>query len=352
MRHLLIVFAFALFIFVLTSFERLSLRSIYSRPSSTWPAPLVENGVKWQELAALPLSPLAGKMDSLKNLIALGKVLFFDPRLSLSGKISCSSCHQPQLYWTDGKPKSFGHEGAINKRNAPTIENVWYYERLFRDGRSADLEDQAFAPINSESEMHSDMAILPHKLQEIKGYPVLFDAAFGDPHINAERIATAIATFERTVTSGESRFDKFLQGDRAALSNEELRGLHVFRTRAGCMNCHNGPMLADNQFHRAVSIYYEQQPDEGRYRVTHEESDMGKFKTASLRNVMKTGPWMHHGMDDDMIAIVDLYSKRMPLPSGRSFHPALTAREKRSLIAFLNSLTAAEPVVERPVLPD
>ena len=128
-----------IFVSFINNDETKNLRKIYSKPSSHWPAPLVDKSVQWMELGILPPSPIESKKDSLKDVIELGKILFFDTRLSGSGKISCATCHQPALNWTDGKQKSIGHEGALTKRNSPTIQNTWFYKRLFWDGRSKDL---------------------------------------------------------------------------------------------------------------------------------------------------------------------------------------------------------------------
>ncbi|MBL7738993.1 MAG: hypothetical protein JNK14_07230 [Chitinophagaceae bacterium] len=330
------------------------LRKIYSRSPDKWPAPFVDAGVAWKELGVLPGSPLQSHLDSLQHLIELGKVLFFDPRLSSSGKISCATCHQPELSWTDGKERSVGHAGAVNKRNSPTIQNSWFYKKLFWDGRARDLEDQAFAPINSESEMHGDMRELPRNLRKIKGYPALFDSAFGDPGIDPDRIATAIATFERTITSPRTKFDEFLSGKRNALNNAELRGLHLFRTKAGCINCHNGPLFTDNQFHNS-GFHLNDNPenDKGLYNVTHKEEDTGNFKTPSLRDVMKTGPWMHNGMMTHMADIIIHYNKLSPRPGKKeSVMLYLSNREITDLISFLHAISVQPPEFKKPVLPE
>ncbi|MEI9810986.1 MAG: cytochrome c peroxidase [Bacteroidota bacterium] len=330
-----------------------SLRRIYSQSPDKWPAPFVEAGVDWKELGLLPESPLQPYLDSLKHVIELGKILFFDTRLSGSGKIACATCHQPELSWTDGKERSLGHDGAMNKRNAPTIQNSWFYKKLFWDGRAKDLEDQAFAPINSESEMHHDMQALPRNLRNIKGYAALFDSAYGDPGIDPDRITGAIAAFERTVISRRSKFDDFLTGKRNALNNEELLGLHVFRTKAKCMNCHNGPLFTDNQFHNSrISSSGYPENDKGLYNVTHDEADTGKFKTPSLRDVMKTGPWMHSGREASMVVIIELYDKASPAPYGGLNHLGLKGYEKKALLAFLNAISAPPLEFKRPVLPE
>jgi cytochrome c peroxidase len=326
------------------------LRRIYSGPVEKWPRPLVDDSVQWQELGKLPQGPLAGKEDSLQPMIELGKILFFDPRLSGSGTISCASCHQPEKAWTDGIPKSIGHEGQINKRNAPGLHNVWFYQRLFWDGRSRDLEDQAFGPINSESEMHGDMRMLPATLRRIKGYPELFQKAYGSPGIDPDRIAEAIAQFQRTIRSATSAFDRFLAGEKMAMTDQALRGLHIFRTKAGCMNCHNGPLFSDNQFHNNGLSGN----DIGLYFVSQLDEDSGKLKTPSLRDITETGPWLHDGSVADLREIVDHYSN--PAPSkglDRLIRPArLSEKEKLDLLAFLKSISAPALPFARPELPD
>jgi cytochrome c peroxidase len=331
------------------SFTRENLRAIYSRPSSQWPKPFVDAGVQWTELGVLPDSPIEKHKDSLKNLIELGKALFFDTRLSGSGKISCATCHKPEFNWTDGKEKSIGHEGAITKRNSPTIQNTWFYNRLFWDGRSRDLQDQAFAPINSETEMHSEMPDVMRKLRKIKGYKELFKKAFGDDDIDPFRMTEAIATFEKTIVSGKTRFDEFLEGKKRALSNSELRGLHLFRTRAKCMNCHSGSLFTDNKFHKSVFGA----DDTGFYIVSHKEEDEGKFKTPSLRDVVKTGPWGHNGSVNQLPNLLSIYNKSSPFPQGsqrQNLH--LSKSELIDLAAFLQAISTEPVKFEKPILPE
>lgn len=353
MRQILVIGAFFTSLVILLSFTRsandewIDLRKIYSRPPAQWPAPSVDAGINWQELGILPESPLKGALDSLKHLVELGKVLFFDPRISGSGKISCASCHQPELSWTDGKSRSLGHEGAINKRNSPTIQNVWVYKKLFWDGRSRDLEDQAFAPINSETEMHGDMPGLSRKLRGIKGYAPLFEAAYGDPGIDPDRIAGALAIFQRTIISRKSRFDIFLEGKKDALSNSALRGLHLFRTRARCINCHHGPLFTDNLFHNKGLV----DKDPGLYNVTHNEADRSKFKTPSLRDVMNTGPWMHHGEIHNIMEVIELCGTSAAIRDSIPRPLKLTSREKLDLKAFLDAITSQPLEFEKPTLP-
>lgn len=325
------------------------LRKIYSGPSSHWPKPVIADGINWTELGLLPESPLARNKDSLQHIIELGKVLFFDSRISASGKISCATCHQPELNWTDGREKSVGHAGAITKRNSPTIQNSWFYHRLFWDGRARDLQDQAFAPIVSESEMAGDMPDVMQKLRRIKGYKEMFKKAFGDEQINPDRMTEAIAVFEKTIVSRKSRFDEFLERNKKALSNSELRGLHLFRTKARCMNCHHGPLLTDNQFHNAGFSG----EDKGLYQVTHKEEDMGKMKTPSLRDVMYTGPWMHDGAEKDIHIVIEKFNRAdLPGADKNLIKPLnLTVKEKKDLVAFLNAISASPLEFQKPAMP-
>lgn len=329
------------------------LRRIYSQSPDKWPAPFVDSGVHWTELGQLPESPLEKQKDSLQAMIELGKMLFFDTRLSGSGKISCATCHQPELNWTDKKEKSEGHEGAKTARNAPTIANSWFYKKLFWDGRARDLQDQAFAPIVSESEMHSEMPEVIMKLRQVKGYKEWFRKAFGSEGIDPDRMTEAIATFEKTVISRRSRFDEFLAGNSKALSNSEVRGLHLFRTKARCINCHNGPLFTDNQFHRNnLSFDYR---DEGLFKVTHLDEDLRKFKTPSLRDVALTGPWMHNGKITSLVSIISRYNSAKFAPGEASpllKDLGLSTREEKDLKAFLEAISAPAVPFTRPVLPE
>jgi cytochrome c peroxidase len=323
------------------------LRKIYSQSPERWPAPGVNAGIDWKELGPQPSSPFIG-IDSLRAKQQLGAILFFDNRLSGSGKISCATCHVPELSWTDARERSVGHEGAFTKRNSPTIQNVWFQQKLFWEGRSRDLEDQAFGPINSDSEMHGDMPGLPRRLRRITSYAPLFAAAFGDEEIDPDRITIALAAFQRTIEGAPTRFDRFLAGERNALTKSELRGLHLFRTKARCMNCHHGPMFTDLDFHHNGFSGN----DVGRFFVTHQEKDKGKLKTPSLRNVAFTGPWMHDGSVKDLEEIIRRYNQ--PSEPGRDpvLQPlGLTRLEIRDLVAFLRAISAPPLPFEKPGMP-
>lgn len=353
MRKYLVIIIVSVLIFFSISFSKENLRDIYSRPAVEWPAPFIDAGIKWNELGVLPPGPVDMQNDSVKNVVELGKVLFFDTRLSGSGKISCATCHKPELNWTDGVEKSLGHEGAVNKRNSPTIQNSWFYTRFFWDGRSKDLQDQAFAPINSSTEMHSDMPDVMRKLRNINGYKELFKSAFGSEEISPDKMTDAIATFEKTITTNKSRFDKFLEGDKNALTKKELRGLHLFRTKARCMNCHNGSFFSDNQFHNNGFFFPNHYSiDKGHYLVTHIEADTGKFKTPSLRDVGRTGPWMHDGSATSLAEVLAVYNKG----GVAQYNPMvkqlnLSKQEISELLSFLKAISAPPVEFIKPVIP-
>lgn len=344
-----------------------TLRFLYSLPPDQWPAPFIDSTVAWKELGIIPESPLKPYMDSLEHLIKLGKTLFFDPRLSGSNQISCASCHIPDLSWTDGRAKSVGHDQQVNKRNSPTLLNVWYYKQLFWDGRSKSLEDQAFSPINSETEMHSDMAEVMMKLRRIPGYKPLFDSAYGRPEISPETVTKALAVFQRTIVSRKSNFDDFLSGKKNALGDAALRGLHLFRTKARCINCHNGPLFTDNDFHNTGLTYYQREyEDLGRYVVTRRTEDVGRFKTPSLRDVIRTRPWMHNGLFDNIDGVLNMYNAGMPQPgakpeqAGDTLFPKtdklirrlnLNKQERDDIVAFLNAITTEPLRIKMPEMP-
>lgn len=344
-----------------------SLRKVYSKPTDQWPKPTVDAGAVFQELGELPPSPVDLKNDSVKKVIELGKILFFDPRLSGSNQISCSSCHAPDLHWTDGRQVSIGHDHLANVRNAPSLENVWFYKRLFWDGRANSLEEQAESPVAAHNEMHQDMKVLPKKLSKIKGYQPYFISAFGSKKITNKRIFESLATFQRSIVSRRTPFDRFLGKDKKALSDQQLVGLHLFRTKARCINCHNGPFFTDNEFHNDGLTYYGRKyEDLGLYNVTKKAEDIGKFKTPGLRNVMKTAPWFHNGLFPDMDGVMNMYNVGMPvqrvrpeqvndplLPKNDKLLKGLKLSkvEKDAVVAFLDALSSPTVLVRVEQLP-
>ncbi|MFY7828850.1 MAG: cytochrome-c peroxidase [Flectobacillus sp.] len=345
-----------------------SLRKIYSDNPKNWPKPQVDSGIVWKELGILPSAPIASKKDSLKDIIALGKMFFFDPRLSGSNQISCSSCHAPDLSWTDGKERSVGHNHLKTKRNAPSLLNIWYFKKYFWDGRASSLEEQALGPLLSEGEMNENLDKLPQELNKIKGYKIHFKNAFGKEKITKHDILKALAIFQQTLVSRKSKFDEFLSGKAQVLNDKEILGLHLFRTKARCINCHNGPLFSDNQFHNVgLTFYGREYEDLGLYNTTKKAEDVGKFKTPILRDIIRTRPWMHNGLFDEIEGVVAMYNNGMPQPKpkddGQRNDPLfpktsplikklnLSKPEQEALIAFLGSITSAPFRVQAPELP-
>ncbi|SFH26152.1 cytochrome-c peroxidase [Pedobacter insulae] len=379
MKKISIVVAIIFFFFTIYSFTFIefkngdnlsidSLRKVYAKPSKEWPKANVDSGIAFEELGELLPSPLNLKNDSIKHLVELGKILFFDPRLSGSNQISCSSCHVPDLNWADGKRVSIGHDHLANIRNAPSLENVWYSKKLFWDGRANSLEEQAGMPVTAHNEMHQDMKLLPKKLKKIKGYEPYFLNAFGSKEINNERIFASLATFQRSIVSRRTDFDRFLSNDKKALTDQQIMGLHLFRTKARCMNCHNGPFFTDNQFHNDGLTYYGRKyEDLGLYKVTKNPADVGKFKTPGLRNVMRTAPWFHNGLFGDMDGVMNMYNMGMPIQRVRAEQEndpllpkndkllrgiRLSNAEKEAVIAFLGSLSSQPVLIRVEKLPN
>lgn len=345
-----------------------SLRKVYSRSSDRWPAPTIDSGVVFREIGLLPDPPLNAKMDSLKYLAALGKTLFFDPRLSGSNQISCGSCHNPDLFWTDGRRLALGHDHQQNTRSTQTIENIWFQKKLFWDGRANSLEEQAKFPITSEIEMHQKLSKIPGKLRKIKGYKPLFLNAYGDTHITEYRILHALSIFQQTVSSHYTTFDFFVGGLSSRLSDQELLGMHLFRTKARCINCHNGPLFTDGQFHNLGQTFYKDslREDLGLYNTTKNPEDVGKFRTPGLRNVTRTHPWFHRGQFTHLVPVLVFYNTafNVPPPTAEQrkdplfpklsplIKPlGLTGTEQAAIIAFLESLASNPDNDPPPALP-
>lgn len=343
------------------------LREIYEGPIENWPNPELDSGIAFHELGPLPENPYRN-VDSLKPVIELGKMLFFDPRLSSSNQISCSSCHDPEFNWSNGRSVALGHDQQEGRRNSMSLENSWMHKDLFWDGRVGSLEDQAAMPIQDSLEMHSDLGDVVEKISKIAAYQPYFEDAFPGRSISQETITSALAYFQRSLTSRKSDFDYFLDGKHDRMSDQQIRGLHLFRTKARCMNCHNGPNFTDEEFHNLGLHYYGRKlEDLGRYNVSHDPKDIGKFRTPSLRNVMETGPWMHNGIFDNMDGILNMYNAGMARPKPRPglendpnfpvtsdllIQLQLTQEEKDDIIAFLEAISAPSFRMQRPSIPN
>jgi len=284
------------------------LRLLYALPPTQWPAPTLDAGVAAKELGPLPAPAFPADNPYSAAKAALGEKLFFDPRLSRSGQIACASCHEPQLGWADGRRYAFGNARSEGVMNTPSIANAAHLRALFWDGRRDSLEQQAGDSLANPIEMDTPPTTAAGTIARIDGYRPLFAAAYDDATIDWPRMRDAIATFVRTVEERDTPFDRFLQGDTSALGDDAVRGLHLFRTRARCMNCHNGPELSDGGYHHLGTSFFHVGNYEGRYRATHVPGDMGRFRTPGLRGVAYTGPWMHNGLIDDLTTLVQLYN--------------------------------------------
>jgi cytochrome c peroxidase len=342
------------------------LRTAYAKPPAEWPKPTLDPGVKHAELGLLPAVPYPADNPFSEAKANLGKTLFFDPRLSGSAQIACASCHDPDLGWADGRTVSFGHGRKVLKRNAPSLLNVGLQTALFWDGRATSLEDQAVAVLHNPDEMRAADAEIVTRLRGSRGYRDLFRAAFGSDEITIEKIAKSIATFERGIKGGRSKFDAFLQGRTDRLSDAEVRGLHLFRTDARCLNCHSGPNFTDDQLHEVgLSYYGRQYEDLGRHNITRDPNDVGRFKTPSLRNVGRTAPYMHNGLFD-LTGVLNMYNAGNPTPrptaaqKGDPKFPQkspllkplhLNKHDLQDLEAFLQALTEPRLRVRPPELP-
>ena len=290
----------------------------YRQPVAQWPAPQVDADVPWQEMAALPAHAPAPPDNPFSDAkAALGEKLFNDPKLSRSGQIACASCHEADMAFADGRRVSFGHDRQSGRRNAPSLVMSGYSPALFWDGRGGGLEQQAMHPIIDPVEMAFDIEQLLQRLNADAAYREQFAQVFGAGPITTERTGQALATFQRTLVSAtrNTAFEQLLRGRPQRMSDEQLYGLHLFRTKARCMNCHFGPALSDEQFHNVgLSYYGRKYEDLGRYEVTRKPEDVGAFRTPSLRLVMKTAPWMHNGLFVNMEGTLAFYNMGMPRP--------------------------------------
>ena len=281
----------------------------------------------------------------------LGSVLFFDPRLSGSNKMSCSSCHFKDKDWIDAKPRAIGFEGKVLRSNSPTLWNSGYSRFQFWDGRAKSLEEQALMPIQDQFEMNQSLPELLKELSMIPEYPPLFKAAFGDPEITPKRIAQAIATFERTLKTHETIYDKFWKGDKSTMSLSAQRGMKLFFGKAKCSICHNGPRFTDDQFHNiGVSAVGSDDEDIGREKVTGEKFHLRAFKTPTLIYISRTAPYMHDGSLSTLEDVVEFYDKGGnddQLKSPFISPIGLTETEKIDIVEFMKTLDSIDSTYQK-----
>ena len=322
-----------------------------------------------------PLIPNDNPVTQAK--VELGQKLYFDPRLSVDDTVSCATCHAPDKGFSDGLKTSKGVGGKTGERNAPTVLNAAYYEQQFWDGRAETLEDQAKLPIINPIEMGMPLhAAVEAKLRKLAEYPPLFQKAFGTPQISIDRVGKAIASFERTLISFSAPIDRFLAGDKNAISDAAKRGWELFNGKARCNSCHGRvdvvPTFTDNKYHnigvaaqkqdfvalarealQVVRTGDRKQIDElaiqsrfselGRFMVTKEQKDVGAFKTSGLRNVELTAPYMHDGSEATLKDVIDFYDRggtNNPFLDGGIRPLNLTDQEKADLVELMKTFTS------------
>jgi len=286
------------------------------------------------------------------QLATLGKMLFFDPRLSGAKNMTCASCHNPSFGYETPVATAIGAANTPLGRHAPTVLNAAWVSPFFWDGRAANLEEQAAGPITAEVEMNGKFDIIVKDLQSIPDYVRWFDGLFPGMGIERETILTAIATYERTVVSGWAPFDRWVDGDEEAISASAKRGFELFVGKTGCVKCHSGWNFTDNGFHD-IGL---DTPDPGLAGISPEKPlSMHAFKTPGLRNLTYRAPFMHHGKIDNLQDVVVHYMgggiERPSLsPQMKPFD--LTDQEMGDLVNFLESLTAERSEPSIPVLPN
>ena len=318
------------------------------------------------DIGPLPPVPVPEDNPLTPEKVELGKLLFFDARLSADGSLACVSCHLPDQGWATHTPLSPAYPTNMERRLSPTLINVAYNKALLWDGRAGALEKQALGPIQNPIHMNQNLDLLVEKLRAIPDYAKRFQDVFGTP-VTSEGLGKALAAFERTLVTRNAPFDRYLGGDQQAMSESALRGMELFKGKARCILCHNGPNFTDSQFHNLgvpaapllehplvqaslrfdakrmnVPEYDQVKEDLGRYLVTKEDRDKGAFKTPTLRNVTQRDPYMHNGIFQSLEDILDFYDGGGGTVSGKSplIQPiGLTIQDKRDLLAFLQSLT-------------
>jgi len=281
---------------------------------------------------------------------ALGKMLFFDPRLSNNRNMTCATCHNPSFGWEDATATSIGAQNTNLGRHSPTIVNSAWGDLFFWDGRASSLEEQSAGPIESTVEMNLPISEAVTRLKAVPDYVQWFKDVFGNQGITAENIKKSIATFERTIVTGQAPFDKWVEGDESALTATEKLGFELFIGKAHCANCHTGWNFTDNKFHDiGLSVN-----DLGRFEVSKQEADKFAFKTPSLRNISQRAPYTHDGRFSTLENVIVHYMSggiRRPTNSDLMQPFPLTPDEMKALKAFMLTLTGEDQPVTLPTLP-
>ncbi len=274
--------------------------------------------------------------------VELGRKLFSDPILSRDKSLTCAGCHDPERAFTDGRAISVGVFGRVGTRSVPTLVNRAYGSSFFWDGRTSSLEEQVLQPIQDPKELDMTLKDVVEELRRDRQYSELFQAVFGRIPTHLD-LAKALASYVRTILSGDSSFDRYLNGERDVLSDREREGLRIFRGTGNCTACHVGPNFTDERFHNTGIAWRDGELlDPGRFEVTGKKKDQGAFKTPTLREIPRTAPYMHDGSLATLEEVIEFYNRGgNPNPYlDPELRPLqLTAEEKKSLLAFLRSLS-------------
>lgn len=308
---------------------------------------------------ALPEKPPVPKDNPItKEKVELGKQLYFDPRLSSDGTISCNSCHNVMAGGDDQRPFSAGVSAKLGGRSAPTVWNAAFLSVQFWDGRAKSLEEQAKGPLTNPVEMAMDNhKVVVGRIQQIPGYVSQFKKVFKTKKITIDHVAKAIATYERTLITPNSKFDKYIKGNKKAFNAQEQRGFNTFK-EVGCTSCHNGVNFAGPALPEGTGFYmkfptfanakiekqYNFQKDKGRFEVTKKESDMYMFRVPTLRNIAVTAPYFHNGAVKNLDEAVRVMAKLQ-------LNKDLTKKQIQDIVVFLNTLTGEFPEQTMPRLP-
>jgi cytochrome c peroxidase len=338
---------------------------------------------KVPSLATLPPPSAPTDNPTTPAKVELGKLLFWDGRLSGNGQMGCVACHRPDLGWGTNTPISFGYPGTQHWRNSQTILNSAYYDKLFWEGSVTSLESQAPAAAEGAVAGNGDTALMEMRLRLVPEYRKQFKAIFGTDWPNINDAWKAIAAFQRTIVTDPKRvpFDRFLTGDKTALSDSAKRGQALFEGKAGCISCHNGALVSDQKYYNTgvppapewqkdeiyqvtfrwevyqkgvdEKVYRTAADDHGLYYRTLDPKDIGKFRTPSLRELKHTAPYMHNGVLATLKDVVEFYDKGGGPAKTAALKPlGLSASEKADIVAFLESLSMSEPLlVADPKLP-
>lgn len=330
------------------------------------------------DLESIKTIPIARNNPQTPEKVELGKMLFFDRRLSGDGTMSCVTCHIPELGFTDGQAISLSYPTTKHWRNTQTVLNSAFFKALFHDGRAESLEDQALFPILSAFEMNQNLDYLEEELRAVPDYLEAFRRAFGTDDITRQRIAMALAAFERTLISRNAPIDKYLDGYEGALSAEAKKGLKIFTGKGKCAECHDGVALSDNKYHSLnvpENVAFEKDPrvaaarrfvakfnhfeefrtlkeDPGRYLITKEDSDWKAFRTPTLREISRTAPYMHNGIFETLDEAIEFFDRGGGSGNSALKPLGLTQEEKKVLKVFLiEALTGDTIELKHPDVP-